>query len=129
MHCTIWKCMCVKWWFWHMPCFVKIHHPFLHWHILPPNIATRGDVRWVNGWERLCQMCLFDQDQTKNPCEAIKDHSLPQNPPMSSLMNVSKATCGKPTPLTATKGSHHHDEPHMNGILNPICHPPNVWVT
>ncbi len=83
MHCTIWKCICAKWWFWHMPCFVKIHHPFLHQHIVPPSCATSGDVRWVDGWERLCQMCLFDQDQTKKPCEAIKDHNLPQNPPRS----------------------------------------------
>jgi len=104
--CTIWKCMCAKWSFWHMPCFVEICHPFLHQHIVPPSIATSGDVRWVNGWERLCQMCLFAQNQTQKPCEAIKDHSLPQNPPMSSLMNVNRAICGKPTPLTITNGSH-----------------------
>jgi hypothetical protein len=112
-----------------MPCFVKTHHPFLHQHIVPPRIATSGDVRWVDGWERLCQMCLFDQDQTKKQCEAIKGHSLLQNPPMSSFMNVNRATCGKLTPLTTTKCSCHHDEPHMNGIPNPICHPPNMWVT
>jgi hypothetical protein len=23
----------------------------------------------------------------------------------------------------------HHDEPHMNGILDPVCHPPSMWVT
>jgi len=32
----------------------------------------------VDGWENLCQVCWFNQDQTKNPCEVVKVHNLPR---------------------------------------------------
>jgi hypothetical protein len=44
---------------------------------------------------------------------------------LGNFNKVNEVVYGSPTLLTIIK-DHHDDEPHMNGILNPICHPPNM---